>query len=241
MKPPLDREEQFQRDWIALAGLTAIVLWGIWWIVPVACDLPAALAGDSFGSLNALFTAAAFLGLLFQIKLQRRELRDTRAELELQRRALETQASEAREQTQASRHMIEQATREAHAKHTADVISAYIAWQQVTLTWIDHMKSVLQRLHRDGMSMPRELAPPNARDFERIRASHSLVEALDREAPELPDPESIKLAAISGGDGLARSRELSLQHEVVIKAAHDRIRELAVRLETSVSSSASAS
>jgi hypothetical protein len=49
--------------------------------------------GDTFGTVNALFSGAAFAGIIFTILLQKRELRLQRYELELTRRELQRSAS----------------------------------------------------------------------------------------------------------------------------------------------------
>ena len=45
--------------------------------------------GDLFGSINALFSGLAFLGVIIAILLQRKELKDQRKELELTRKVHE--------------------------------------------------------------------------------------------------------------------------------------------------------
>ena len=47
--------------------------------------------GDSFGSLNALFSGLAFLGVIYAIRLQSRELKAQQKELKFQREELELQ------------------------------------------------------------------------------------------------------------------------------------------------------
>ena len=50
--------------------------------------------GDSFGSLNALFSGLAFLGVIYAIRLQSKELKTQQRELKLQRRVLVLQQEE---------------------------------------------------------------------------------------------------------------------------------------------------
>lgn len=73
-------------------GIVVFAAWLIsYWIYSVR---PAdyATLGDSFGALNALFSGLAFAGLIYAIRLQSLELRETRDELEKTREAQEEQA-----------------------------------------------------------------------------------------------------------------------------------------------------
>lgn len=54
--------------------------------------------GDSFGSLNVLFSGLAFLGVIWAILLQKRELELQRTSLELQQQTLELQKEELQKQ-----------------------------------------------------------------------------------------------------------------------------------------------
>lgn len=141
-------KKKIEHDWIATAGLIAFLLWCIWWVVPAEHEMKANEAGDSFGSLNALFTAAAFLGLLYQIKLQREELAETRKDVRLQTEALKVQAEvmreqvlEARGQAEATRTMIDQAKADALAQHAVRVIQAVAEYEDSALEALHAIES----------------------------------------------------------------------------------------------------
>ena len=63
----------------------------------------AGIFGDMFGSVNALFSGFAFLGVIYAIVLQRDELRLQREELEQTRKELEGQKIQLQEQNKRSR------------------------------------------------------------------------------------------------------------------------------------------
>ena len=82
----------------------ALLIAGLWLLVPTAQffwfsesdQTNSGLIGDSFGSVNALFSAFAFAGVIVtiwmqsdELRLQRDELRMTRDEMELQRGEME--------------------------------------------------------------------------------------------------------------------------------------------------------
>jgi len=88
--------------WLALLG---------WEISSTAFDwsdlTKLGLLGDSFGTLNTLFSGLAFLGIIISIKLQRDDLKLQREELAMQRKeitfqrkAIEIQAQEAQHQSE---------------------------------------------------------------------------------------------------------------------------------------------
>jgi hypothetical protein len=60
------------------------------WLLP---DKEPNLIGDSFGTVNALFSGLALAGLVFAIYLQQKELEDTRKELKGQKIALDSQVT----------------------------------------------------------------------------------------------------------------------------------------------------
>jgi hypothetical protein len=62
-------------------------------ILPEKCSKSAAAFGDSFGGVNALFSAFAFGGLIYTILLQRKELSLQRLELSLTRDELAKSAT----------------------------------------------------------------------------------------------------------------------------------------------------
>ncbi len=76
--------------WIEVSGIIfAVILITIWFVFfnfnnGTPWDVRGQL-GDSFGSLNALFSGLALAGIIFTILLQRRELSMQREELKLQR------------------------------------------------------------------------------------------------------------------------------------------------------------
>jgi hypothetical protein len=65
--------------------LLMAVLWAIsgWWINKYygGDGTLRGTFGDMFGAVNALFSGAALAGIIYSIMLQRKELKDTRAEL----------------------------------------------------------------------------------------------------------------------------------------------------------------
>ena len=72
-----------RRSTIVTAGLFALATWFIWAMVPIITSWisirwdPGTLGqwGDSFGALNAMFSALAFVAVLFTLKQQGEELR----------------------------------------------------------------------------------------------------------------------------------------------------------------------
>lgn len=82
------------RSFIALGAL-AILLWLAVPFLPLAIgfDLPTSLneLGDSFGTVTALFSALAFLGVVYSLHLQRQEIIGTADELARQSKALADQ------------------------------------------------------------------------------------------------------------------------------------------------------
>lgn len=73
---------------VLLAWLSYLIEWFPWWLNQTQ---DRGKFGDSFGSLNALFSGLAFLGVIWAILLQKRELGLQRKELGLQRKNLELQ------------------------------------------------------------------------------------------------------------------------------------------------------
>ena len=83
---------------VASAGaLVAVVLW--WWLPEYLTGSYTSYTeisdkgafGDTFGTVNALFTALAFVGLITTILLQKKELQLQRHELSLQRQEMKGQ------------------------------------------------------------------------------------------------------------------------------------------------------
>ena len=72
--------------WILFGCIFIILLWIITPIVTFHYSPENyGTFGDLFGSINALFSGLAFLGVICAILLQRKELKDQRKELELTR------------------------------------------------------------------------------------------------------------------------------------------------------------
>ena len=88
--------------WFAFAmlALIAAIVCGLWWNVPrwagtgLKAATDAGTFGDSFGSVNALFTGLAFSGVVFSLLLQQRQIRlqrqDFLSQLEEMRGSKET-------------------------------------------------------------------------------------------------------------------------------------------------------
>jgi hypothetical protein len=96
-----------KNDWFSVGSLSLyflvlIVITAVWflggWYLKVNyydIDKPnAGQFGDTFGVMNSLFAGFAFAGLTYTILLQRKELRDTRAEFEQQNETLKKQRFE---------------------------------------------------------------------------------------------------------------------------------------------------
>jgi hypothetical protein len=98
-----------RRIWLAVSiGIALLILGATWYVVPRRFGEVASPGafGDMFGAANAVFSAAAFIGLLLaiflqmqELSLQRQELKDTRAELSGQRKQLEIQNKTLRAQS----------------------------------------------------------------------------------------------------------------------------------------------
>ena len=77
--------------WVIVVFVTVMVVLLLWCLVPSYLTAPYAKIsekgafGDTYGTVNALFTALAFGGLIITILLQRQELKLQRDELRLQR------------------------------------------------------------------------------------------------------------------------------------------------------------
>jgi hypothetical protein len=76
---------------IAIVIITAVIYYQVIGLIAGRSLADRGSFGDSFGALNTFFTALAFLGLVFSIILQRRELDMTKADLELTREELKKQ------------------------------------------------------------------------------------------------------------------------------------------------------
>lgn len=74
-------------------GLVVLVLWVFYQLIVIWISLPnnSGQYGDLFGGLNALFAGFAFVGLIYTILLQRKELSLQREELKLARKELTKQ------------------------------------------------------------------------------------------------------------------------------------------------------
>jgi hypothetical protein len=83
-------------------GLIFLLIWAVPGIVVLCSSIKVGDSGpfgDTFGTINALFSGAAFAGIIYTILLQRRELRLQRYELELTREELRRSA-EAQEKSE---------------------------------------------------------------------------------------------------------------------------------------------
>ena len=84
------------KKYLYISAITLIVLifvsyfLSIRYFYPIMSD--SGLFGDMFGGINALFSGFAFLGVIYAIILQRKELQLQRKELELTRKELERTA-----------------------------------------------------------------------------------------------------------------------------------------------------
>ena len=74
--------------WLAVAGV--FVAWGLVWVFLLPLEDRGTI-GDMFGVVNALFSGLAFIGIIYTILLQSRELQLQRRELTLTRTEIEGQ------------------------------------------------------------------------------------------------------------------------------------------------------
>lgn len=91
-------------NWWTRLGILAVVLllYGACWFgIPLLIELDQdgswstrGQFGDMFGTVNALFSGLAFAGIIYTILLQREELKEQRAELQLTREELKGQKQE---------------------------------------------------------------------------------------------------------------------------------------------------
>ena len=94
--------------WFALVLLVLIigVVVAAWWMIPQSLGTGLNQAdnvgvfGDSFGSVNALFTGLAFTGVVFSILLQQRQIRLQREDFLNQLSEMEKTSVEMEEQTE---------------------------------------------------------------------------------------------------------------------------------------------
>lgn len=93
------------RDFKIIAIVVTIIIIGFWlltyYLLKDLSDTKRGTFGDMFGSVNALFSGLALAGIILtillqrkELKLQREELRDTRAEFETQNETLKLQRFE---------------------------------------------------------------------------------------------------------------------------------------------------
>src|SRR5688572_9532913 len=91
-----EEESGFPSRLAWLLGVAA-TMWLLWWI-GTALFFPswdsAGTFGDTFGGVNALFSAFAFAGIIYTIFLQRKELKLQRLELEATRAELAGQRAQ---------------------------------------------------------------------------------------------------------------------------------------------------
>jgi hypothetical protein len=108
--------------------IAAFIAWLIWWGLVAACAgdrEEQGQLGDLFGGINALFTAFAFAGVIFTAHLQRKELKLQRKELEDTRGVLakSAEAQEASVRALALQAAIQFASmRFEHKKTTIDIL-----------------------------------------------------------------------------------------------------------------------
>jgi hypothetical protein len=84
---PKKKKKKFK--YLIKAGTIIISVWLICFLITFfiwICEPNPSIGtfGDSFGTINALFSGLAFAGLLYTIRLQKKELKDTRKEFEKQ-------------------------------------------------------------------------------------------------------------------------------------------------------------
>jgi hypothetical protein len=191
---------------VAFLVVAVWVAWGAWanryiqFRVPISAVAPegstmsdlerAGQFGDMFGTLNALFTALAFVAVWWTGRMQKRELELQRNELTLQRTALELQRQELRD-TRKELH--------AQTEHFADQ-NATLAQQSADNTFFQ-----LLRLHNDIvnsidlMNKPRGTTIARGRDCFQIFC-HNLraeYEAQLQQKPRGSDYEVIQRAYMS--------------------------------------------
>jgi len=164
-KKPRTPEEilEFRKRWFRLTGIIAVTLWLLWFVFAVmlaffTADEPIARfgqVGDAFGSLNAIFGGAGFLGLLYTIYRQHLDTlegeqrrRDDKKEEEAARAEAERLRREDKDREDAMR-------REENSRHYEDLLTQErIAIQQqrsanihVFTTLITIRDADLQRLN----------------------------------------------------------------------------------------------
>ena len=86
MRENSDSQNRKIRSWWLFPTLLLLmfVLWagsGVWISYYYADESSRGTFGDMFGAINALFSGAALVGIIYSINLQRRELEDTRVEI----------------------------------------------------------------------------------------------------------------------------------------------------------------
>jgi hypothetical protein len=113
---------EYRKRWFRLTGIIAATLWLLWFVFAImlaffTADEPIARfgqVGDAFGSLNAIFGGAGFLGLLYTIY---RQHLDT---LEAEQRRRDDKKEEDAARTEAERLRREDKEREEAARQEAD-------------------------------------------------------------------------------------------------------------------------
>lgn len=97
---------------IGTCVVLVVLFWALWWIDH--SDLKAELLGDSFGLLTSLFSGLAFLGLILQISLQRKELK--------------AQIEELKNGVEAQNKLVELTERRFMTDYSVRVLTAYAEW-----------------------------------------------------------------------------------------------------------------
>lgn len=102
---PKKKDEEKATGFIITATIVTLLIIGLWvgtyFLLKDKGDVKRGTFGDMFGSVNALFSGLALAGIILtillqrkELKLQREELRDTRAEFEIQNETLKLQRFE---------------------------------------------------------------------------------------------------------------------------------------------------
>ena len=94
--------------------LLILLVIGFWILTPIvtckfaeSAETNIGIVGDQFGSINALFSGLAFVGVIWAITLQRNELKLQREAIDLQRKELKQNTAELQNQAKALRGQLE--------------------------------------------------------------------------------------------------------------------------------------
>lgn len=144
---------------VAVAAIGIAVLWLVLGLAPILatrCLSDGALIGDSFGLVNALFSALAFGGVVIAILLQRKDLSIQQEELELTRGVLEKQAT-------SQNHSMEALERQAVLMHRTALLSSLtllvqsIDQELANLSTYDKQYARLRKEREEALSKVRDI------------------------------------------------------------------------------------